>query len=108
MFAEFFVQGDLERDCALECAPFMKRTADPLEAQISFIDFVFQPLMDAYAGFLPKAAVLQQQSLDNRRRVVNELAAVKAAGADGPSVEDRFPVIKRARLEWERTKVERK
>lgn len=54
---EFYMQGDLERECGMAISPFMDRTkhdTDFPKGQISFMRYIAIPLFEAGADFLPK------------------------------------------------------
>eukprot|EP01097_Dermamoeba_algensis_P004014 TRINITY_DN2689_c0_g2_i1.p1 TRINITY_DN2689_c0_g2~~TRINITY_DN2689_c0_g2_i1.p1 ORF type:complete len:450 (+),score=98.09 TRINITY_DN2689_c0_g2_i1:655-2004(+) len=55
VMAEFFNQGDLERESGLPISPFMDRTNTSIpKCQTGFIDYIVTPLYDAWSTFLPE------------------------------------------------------
>ena len=68
VFAEFFAQGDAQRELGLEVTPFMDRTSASIpKAQQGFLKYICQPIFTAMAQPLPTLAESAGWSLLSRR-----------------------------------------
>eukprot|EP00741_Cyanophora_paradoxa_P000944 tig00000448_g912.t1 len=94
--AEFFSQGDKERELGIPVSPFMDRTGDTRErlpkSQIGFVDFVVSPLVTSVAALVPALGDSLVRNLrTNYEHWQAELAraaaasATAAAAASGPA-----------------------
>ena len=88
IFAEFFHQGDVERDLGLPTSPLCDRGTTVISsAEIGFIKFIMQPTFELVAQLLPAAgeACLQEldRNLDYWRRREDSNARLRANPPDG-------------------------
>jgi len=58
ILAEFFAQGDAERDLGLPCSPFCDRqTTNVSESQGGFFDFIVSPLYSAFSEYVDSSRI---------------------------------------------------
>lgn len=69
--AEFYEQGDLERELQVPVSPFMDRSVGgQVQMTLGFTDFVVKPLFAALASVLPETQICVDSLLYNRSRWV--------------------------------------
>ncbi|KAI8813746.1 hypothetical protein BJ742DRAFT_672305 [Cladochytrium replicatum] len=66
---EFFAQGDEERRRGVPVSMFMNREATDIpKCQIGFIEFIVQPLFEAWAGFMQEDAAVVMANIHNNKQ----------------------------------------
>ena len=76
VFAEFFAQGDAQRELGLEVTPFMDRTSASIpKAQQGFLKYICQPIFTAMAQPLPTLAESAGRYVEHNIETLRQLEA---------------------------------
>ena len=91
VFAEFFAQGDAQRELGLEVTPFMDRTSASIpKAQQGFLKYICQPIFTAMAQPIPAMAESAGKYVEHN---IETLRQLEAFGTDTILADDLWTLL---------------
>lgn len=94
VMAEFFAQGDSEKEKGLSVSPFMDRvTTSTPKCQLGFIDFIVAPLHATWGDFLKQETLMTPERAEIAQMLVDNIAANKAFWTEKQQAENAAAAV---------------